>query len=89
MVAVRKGGTLAAAEARPPGEAGSRCRHITDQLQVQAQGEFLALGRNIHDPSDPVAKMLKNILATFAEFPEEVPLSWPLAVLNLSRLPTR
>ena len=32
MVAVRKGGTLAAAEARPPGEAGSRCRHITDQL---------------------------------------------------------
>ena len=28
----------------------------------------LALGRNIHDPSDPMGKMFFNILATFAEF---------------------
>ena len=45
--------------------------------------------RLVVGPSDPVAKMLKNILAAFAEFSEEVPLSWPLAVLNLSCLPTR
>ena len=28
----------------------------------------LALGRNIHDPTDPMGKMFFNILATFAEF---------------------
>ena len=28
----------------------------------------LALGRNIHDPDDPMGKMFFNILATFAEF---------------------
>ena len=41
-------------------------RHIADQLQ--AQGVKLALGRNIHDPDDPMGKMLFNILVTFAEF---------------------
>ena len=28
----------------------------------------LALGRNLHDPTDPMGKMFFNILATFAEF---------------------
>ena len=32
------------------------------------KGVKLALGRNIHDPSDPMGKMFFNILATFAEF---------------------
>ena len=41
-------------------------RHIADQLQ--AKGVKLALGRNIHDPGDPMGKMFFNILATFAEF---------------------
>ena len=66
MAAVRKGDTLVVPKldrlARPVPDA----RHIADQLQ--AKGAKLALGRNIHDPSDPMGKMFFNILATFAEF---------------------
>ena len=41
-------------------------RHIADQLQEK--GVKLALGRTMHDPEDPIGRMLFNILASFAEF---------------------
>ncbi|WP_246586881.1 recombinase family protein [Stakelama flava] len=36
--------------------------------ELEERGVSLALGRQIHDPGDPMGKMFFNILATFAEF---------------------
>ena len=66
MAAVRKGDTLVVPKLDRLARSVPDARHIADQLQ--AKGVKLALGRNIHDPSDPMGKMLFNILATFAEF---------------------
>ena len=66
MAAVRKGDTLVAPKLDRLARSVPDARHIADQLQVK--GVKLALGRNIHDPSDPMGKMFFNILATFAEF---------------------
>ena len=66
MAAVRKGDTLVVPMLDRLARSVPDARHIADQLQ--AKGVKLALGRNIHDPSDPMGKMFFNILATFAEF---------------------
>ena len=66
MAAVRKGDTLVVPKLDRLARSVPDARHIADQLQ--AKGVRLALGRNIHDPSDPMGKMFFNILATFAEF---------------------
>ena len=66
MAAVRKGDTLVVPKLDRLARSVPDARHIADQLQ--AKGVKLALGRNIHDPSDPMGKMFFNILATFAEF---------------------
>ena len=66
MAAVRKGDTLVVPKLDRLARSVPDPRHIADQLQ--AKGVKLALGRNIHDPSDPMGKMFFNILATFAEF---------------------
>ena len=66
MAAVRKGDTLVVPKLDRLARSVPDARHIADQLQ--AQGVKLALGRNIHDPDDPMGKMFFNILATFAEF---------------------
>lgn len=41
-------------------------RAIGDELAVR--GVKLQLGASVHDPSDPMGKLIFNILATFAEF---------------------
>ena len=41
-------------------------RAIADDLAHR--GVALALGRTVHDPTDPMGKMFFNVLATFAEF---------------------
>ena len=66
MAAVRKGDTLVVPKLDRLARSVPDARHIADQLQ--AKGVKLALGRNIHDPTDPMGKMFFNILATFAEF---------------------
>ena len=66
MAAVRKGDTLVVPKLDRLARSVPDARHIADQLE--AKGVKLALGRNIHDPSDPMGKMFFNILATFAEF---------------------
>jgi len=66
MAAVRKGDTLVVAKLDRLARSVPDARHIADQLQEK--GVKLALGRTIHDPDDPMGKMLFNILATFAEF---------------------
>ena len=66
MAAVREGDTLVVPKLDRLARSVPDARHIADQLQ--AKGVKLALGRNIHDPSDPMGKMFFNILATFAEF---------------------
>ena len=66
MAAVRKGDTLVVAKLDRLARSVPDARNIADQLQ--GKGVKLALGRNIHDPSDPMGKMFFNILATFAEF---------------------
>ena len=66
MAAVRKGDTLVVPKLDRLARSVPDARHIADQLQEK--GVKLALGRNIHDPDDPMGKMFFNILATFAEF---------------------
>ena len=66
MAAVRKGDTLVVSKLDRLARSVPDARHIADQLE--AKGVKLALGRNIHDPTDPMGKMFFNILATFAEF---------------------
>ena len=66
LAAVRKGDTLVVPKLDRLARSVPDARQIADQLQ--AQGVKLALGRNIHDPDDPMGKMFFNILATFAEF---------------------
>ena len=58
LAAVRAGDTLA--------RSVPDARAIAEELEKR--GVALALGRQIHDPSDPMGKMFFNILATFAEF---------------------
>ena len=65
MAAVRKGATLVVPKLDRLARSVPDARYITDQLQ--AKEVKLALGRNIHDPNDPMGKMFFNILATFAE----------------------
>ena len=66
IAAVRKGDTLVVPKLDRLARSVPDARHIADQLQEK--GVKLALGRNIHDPEDPMGKMFFNILATFAEF---------------------
>ena len=66
MAAVRQGDTLVVPKLDRLARSVPDARHIADQLE--AKGVKLALGRNIHDPTDPMGKMFFNILATFAEF---------------------
>ena len=66
MAAVRKGDTLVVSKLDRLARSVPDARRIADQLQEK--GVKLALGRNIHDPDDPMGKMFFNILATFAEF---------------------
>ena len=65
MAAVRKGDTLVVLKLDCLARSVPDARHIADQLETK--GVKLALGRNIHDPSDPMGKMFFNILATSAE----------------------
>jgi len=66
MAAVREGDTLVVPKLDRLARSVPDARQIADQLE--AQGVKLALGRNVHDPADPMGKMFFNILATFAEF---------------------
>ena len=45
-------------------------RAIADQLRER--GVKLALGRALYDPGDPMGKLFFNILATFAEFEDDL-----------------
>jgi len=66
LAAVREGDTLVVPKLDRLARSVPDARHIADQLE--AKGVKLALGRTIHDPTDPMGKMFFNILATFAEF---------------------
>ena len=45
-------------------------RTIADELEKR--GVSLALGKQVYDPNDPMGRMFFNILATFAEFENEL-----------------
>ena len=64
--AVRAGDTLVAPKLDRLARSVPDARAIAEELEKR--GVALALGRQIHDPSDPMGKMFFNILATFAEF---------------------
>jgi hypothetical protein len=52
----------------------------------------LSLGRSIHDPTDPVGRLLFNVLAMVAEFEadlRQVPPSLEAAIHALSCVPAR
>ena len=61
-----------ALEAREASKLDRMARSVPDACAIadrlQEQGVKLALGRALHDSSDPMGKMFFNILATFAEF---------------------
>ena len=60
MAAVRKGDTLVVPKLDRLARSVPDAHHIADQLQ--AKGVKLALGRNIHDPDDPMGKIFFNII---------------------------
>lgn len=66
LAAVRAGDTLVAPKLDRLARSVPDARAIAAELEER--GVSLALGRQIHDPSDPMGKMFFNILATFAEF---------------------
>lgn len=66
LAAVRAGDTLVAPKLDRLARSVPDARAIAEELEKR--GVALALGRQIHDPSDPMGKMFFNILATFAEF---------------------
>ena len=66
LAAVREGDTLVVSKLDRLARSVPDARDIADRLE--AKGVRLALGRTIHDPTDPMGKMFFNILATFAEF---------------------
>ena len=66
LAAVREGDTLVVPKLDRLARSVPDARHIADRLATK--GVKLALGRTIHDPTDPMGKMFFSILATFAEF---------------------
>ena len=66
LAAVRAGDTLVAPKLDRLARSVPDARAIAEELEKR--GVALALGRQIHDPSDPMGKMFFNILDTFAEF---------------------
>lgn len=66
LAAVRAGDTLVAPKLDRLARSVPDARAIAEELEKR--GVALALGRQIHDPSDPMGRMFFNILATFAEF---------------------
>ncbi len=66
LAAVREGDTLVVPKLDRLARSVPDARAIADELAHR--GVALALGRTVHDPTDPMGKMFFNVLATFAEF---------------------
>ena len=70
LAAVRHGDTLVVPKLDRLARSVPDAREIADSLA--ARGIKLRLGEQIYDPTDPMGKMLFNILATFAEFEVDI-----------------
>ena len=66
MAACRAGDTLVVTKLDRLARSLSDARDIADELT--AKGVVLSLGGNSHDPTDPVGRLLFNILGMVAEF---------------------
>ena len=66
MAACRAGDTLVATEVDRLARSPSGVSDIADELT--AKGVVLSLGGSTHDPTDPVARLLFNVLGMVAEF---------------------
>jgi DNA invertase Pin-like site-specific DNA recombinase len=66
LAAVREGDTLVVPKLDRLARSVPDARAIGDSLS--AAGVRLSIGATVYDPTDPMGKMLFNILATFAEF---------------------
>lgn len=70
LAAVREGDTLVVPKLDRLARSVPDARAIADELANR--GVRLALGAQVHDPTDPMGKMFFNILATFAEFESDL-----------------
>ena len=70
LAAVRQGDTLVVPKLDRLARSVPDARAIANQLRER--GVKLALSRALFDPSDPMGKRLFNILATFAEFEDDL-----------------
>jgi len=70
LAAVRCGDTLVVSKLDRLARSVPDARDIADSLI--ARGVKLALGASVYDPTDPMGKMIFNILATFAEFESDL-----------------
>jgi DNA invertase Pin-like site-specific DNA recombinase len=66
MAACRAGDTLVVTKLDRLARSLSDARDIADELT--AKGVVLSLGGNSHDPTDPVGRLLFNVLGMVAEF---------------------
>ena len=70
LAAARNGDTLVVTKLDRLARPAPGARQIADGLA--ARGVRLALGATVYDPTDPMGKMVSNILATFAEFESDL-----------------
>src|SRR6185312_1341049 len=70
LAACRNGDTLVVAKLDRLARSLRDAKDIVDELTVK--GVKLSLGGSIHDPTDPVGKLLFNVLAMVAEFESDL-----------------
>jgi DNA invertase Pin-like site-specific DNA recombinase len=70
LAALREGDTLVVPKLDRLARSVPDARAIGDNLA--ARGIKLSLGGQVYDPTDPMGKMFFNILATFAEFEDDL-----------------
>ena len=70
LAAVRTGDTFVVPKLDRLARSVPDAQAIADELEKR--GVAFALGRTVHDPSDPMGKMFFNMLATFAEFEADI-----------------
>ena len=70
LAACRDGDTLVVAKLDPLARSHRDAKDIIDELTVK--GVKLSIGGSVHDPTDPVGRLLFNVLAMVAEFESDL-----------------
>lgn len=70
LAAVRQGDVLVVPKLDRLGRSVPDLRNIADE--IQAKGAALQIGGTVHDPTDPIGKLLFNALAMVAEFEADI-----------------